>query len=100
VIAEDTDGQQQSGSAYQYVVNLKDFDPQMIGKESARQATLMLGATSWNTAKTNLIFDPMVSAQFLSAISPLVLASYVQKGKSLLAGKKGQVIASKKNQFN
>lgn len=97
VIAEDsTDGQQQSGSAYQYVVNLKDFDPQMIGRESARQATLMLGATSWNTAKTNLIFDPMVSAQFLSAISPLVLASYVQKGKSLMAGKKGQTVASKK----
>jgi PmbA protein len=56
----------------------------------------MLGATSWNTAKTNLIFDPMVSAQFLSAISPLVLASYVQKGKSLLAGKKGHTIASNK----
>jgi PmbA protein len=96
VIAEDSEGQQQSGSAYQYVVNLNDFDPQMIGRESARQATLMLGATSWNTAKTNLIFDPMVSAQFLSAISPLVLASYVQKGKSLLAGKKGQTIASNK----
>ncbi|MBU0581374.1 MAG: TldD/PmbA family protein [Candidatus Margulisbacteria bacterium] len=93
VIAEDKN-QMESGGEMDFVVHLKDFNPQKVGREAAHHACQMLGATIPNTQKCSLVFSPEVGIQFLALLSRLFLASSVQKGKSLLANKLGQTIAA------
>jgi PmbA protein len=76
------------------VVNLSELDPVYIGEEAAKAATQLLSAGSTQTAQTTVVFDRQVTAQFLEAVSPMFLSSYVQKGKSMLRGKLGENIAS------
>jgi PmbA protein len=86
--------QAEAGSGSQFVVNLSELDPVYIGEEAAKAATQLLSAGSTQTAQTTVVFDRQVTAQFLEAVSPMFLSSYVQKGKSLLRGKLGESIAS------
>jgi PmbA protein len=70
------------------------LDPAAVGRESARKAALKLGAARAKTAKTFVVLAPEVTASFFGELSGLFAADSILKGRSLLAGKMGERIAS------
>lgn len=65
-----------------------------VGKKAARRALCMLGAGRLKPARANVVLDNTVSAEFLGIFSSLLSSDSVQKGKSLLKGKKGLRVVS------
>jgi len=73
----------------------KNLDFEMVGREAARRAVEMLGATSVETKKVPVLLDPYVAMEFLSIFASSLSADNVQKGKSMLSGKTGESVAAK-----
>ena len=88
-------GESQSGwdidlsRCYQGLASAKN-----IGEAAAQRAISLLGAQTLSTRQTAIIFDNQAAAELLGMFSSAFSAEAVQKGKSLLAGKEGQRIAS------
>lgn len=93
LVAEEN-GDSQNGFGLQYTLKYNQLNPEAIGKEAAMKAVRMLGARAIHTQKTTIVLDPKVATSFLGVLAPALSADSVQKGKSLLAGKVGQKIAS------
>lgn len=72
------------------------LDPYFIGQEAAERAVEKLGAREFETGKIDILLDPYMAIELLGAVSPLFSAENVLKGKSLLAGKIGQRVASER----
>ena len=70
-----------------------DLDLEAAGREGALRATRLLGATKPATASVPVVFDPIVTATFLGVLADAFSAESVQKGRSLLAGKIGELVA-------
>ena len=70
-----------------------DLDLDAAGREGALRATRLLGATKPATASVPVVFDPIVTATFLGVLADAFSAESVQKGRSLLAGKIGELVA-------
>ncbi len=75
---------------------LKDMNFSEIGRNAARKAARLLGARKINGFKTNIILDSSVAADFLAVFSSSLSSESVQKGKSLLKGKRHEKIISPK----
>lgn len=74
----------------------KDLDdPEGIGREAARRALRMLGASKVKSQKVPVIFDPMMAASFVGIIAGAANGDSVFKKSSFLAGKLGATIAPK-----
>lgn len=73
---------------------LHRLDIEGIGRSAAEKAVQMLGAKRIGSVKVPVILDNAVAAEFLSVLAPALSAEAVQKGRSLLAGKVGQMIAT------
>ena len=73
---------------------LSGLDAESVGEASARRATSVLGARKIPSAHMPVIFDPYTAGQFLGVITGVLTAEAVQKGRSLFAGRLGQVVAS------
>lgn len=71
-----------------------DLDADAIGRESAERALGMLGGKTVPTQTCPVVFDPLVTAELLGAISRAMSAEAMQKGRSFLLDKVGQDIAS------
>ena len=69
-------------------------DPEAVGRRSAELAVGKLGAQTFKTQTLPIVLDPYVGMALLGALVPLFSADSVIKGKSLLAGKVGEVVAS------
>lgn len=69
-------------------------EPERIGAEAARRALEKLNARPFTTQRIDVILEPYQAMGVLGAISALFSAENVLKGKSLLAGKLGERIAS------
>ena len=95
VIAE-AGNEQESGYAFNYVADFKNFIPESIGNEAASRASKLLSPKSIPSQRITLILDPFIGAQLLGSISSLFFSDSVQKGKSLFANKLGQYVASSK----
>lgn len=93
-LAAEEKGDAQTGFAMHMSKWFKDLKPQEVGREAAFRATRSLNARSISSAILPCIMEPYVVTQFLSILSRMVNAEAVQKGKSLLAGKSGQKVAS------
>jgi len=87
-------GDSQTGFGFQYLLKYKELDPEFIGSEAAKKAVRMLGAKGINTETMVTVFDPYVATNFLGLIAQSLSSESVQKGKSRLAGKLNQKIAS------
>jgi PmbA protein len=73
---------------------LKELDsPEAIGKEAARRAVRMLGASKVKSQKVPVIFDPMMAASFVGGIAAAANGDAVFKKSSFLASKLGESIA-------
>lgn len=73
---------------------LSDFDPEGIGAKAAEGALKYLGAGSVQTGVTTLVLGPLASRSLLYAILGNLGAESIQRGRSFMAGTKGQQIAS------
>lgn len=89
------DGRQRAAASYMgYACDLDDFQPATIGSETARRASVLLGATTITSGRREIVLDPYVSCQFLGFMAPLFSAENGFKAKSPLTGKLGQSMAS------
>ncbi len=86
-----------SESGYEFCVSTHQKDlapPEEVGRKAAEMAVSMLGAGQAKSGNTTIVLDPTVGCGLLDAFSPVFSADFLQKGKSLLKGKKGEKVAS------
>ncbi len=93
LVAED-EGDAQNGFSTMSVRKVKDLVPAAVGKEAAANALRALNARTIKSGQMPVILDPYVMTRFSSIIASMINAESVQKGKSMLAGKIGQQVAS------
>lgn len=94
LVAEEEEDSQ-TGFGFQYGLKYHELNPEFIGTEAAKKAVRMLGAKGINTETMPLVLDPYVATNFLGLISNSLSSESVQKGKSRLAGRLNEKIASK-----
>ncbi len=73
---------------------MAELDPESVGARAARRALEKLGAKPFPTGKLPVVLDPWMAMSLLGAISPLLSADNVLKGRSLFAGKAGEHVAN------
>jgi PmbA protein len=86
-----------SSMAFEYDVSrcLADFSPKRIGRVAAERAVASLGSKSVESFTGEVIFDCDVAAEvLLQPVIASVNADNVQRGRSLWAGKAGELVAS------
>jgi len=93
LVAEEN-GEAETGFGFRYSLRYRDLEPAAIAREAAQKAVNMLGATTIPSGEMAAVFDPYVATNFLGLLSTSLSADAVQKGKSRLAGKIGQEVAS------
>lgn len=93
-LTAEKNGETQSGWNSEFGVRFSSIDPAHVGREAARRAVQKLGAERAPTRRYNLVLDPVVTASLMDAISPVLHADNVLKGKSLLATRMGQEVGS------
>jgi len=93
IIAEEN-GLMETGYCSRFSRFLDSFDPMDVGRTAAQRAVELLRAGSAPSQKLTLVLPPFVACEFLDATSPLFSSDFVQKGKSALAGKLGDAVAS------
>jgi PmbA protein len=86
----------QTGFAMDYNLKFDRLNPDEVGREAARRAVRMLGATPVTTRRATVVLDPYVATGFLGLIAPALTGEAVQKSRSLFAGKLGERVASGK----
>lgn len=89
------DGEEtQTGFGFSVGDSPKEFDLQRAAKEAADRATRLLGAVKPPSKRLTVVLDPFVTSQFLSVISSTLNGENVAKGRSLFAGRLGEVVAN------
>ncbi|ACA59514.1 TldD/PmbA family protein [Candidatus Desulforudis audaxviator] len=84
----------QTGFALDFKPRFADLNPEEVGREAAQRAVRMLGARSQAGMQVPVVFDPYVMVSLLGVLAPALTAEAVQKGRSLLAGRVGEAVAS------
>jgi PmbA protein len=93
LVAEE-DGDAQNGFSVMAKKNISNLTPKTVGEEASMQAVRSLKGKSIASAHMPCIMEPYVVTRFMSLLAASVQADSVQKGKSMLAGKMGQQVAS------
>ncbi len=86
----ETDGDSQMGSDFGFGNHLDLLDVGQIGRQAARLATELLGAQKPPTMQCPAIFRNSVVSSLLEFLSSSFSAEEIDKGRSMLAGKKGE----------
>ena len=68
------------------------LDPEEIGQEAADRALGLHGARRTETRRCPVVLDAHVAASFVSIIGGTLSALAVQRGRSLFAGREGEVV--------
>ncbi len=92
-------GETQIGSAHAEVRKGAFVNFEKLGLQAAQRSCALLGARAAQGGPRAVLFDPWVAGEFLDLIADLLCADMVQKGKSLLAKKLGQKVASEAATF-
>lgn len=74
--------------------SIADLDLGAAAVEGALRATRLLGARKADTTTVPVVFDPLVTAQFLGVVAAGFSAEAVQKGLSLFADRVEQQVAA------
>ncbi len=93
-VAAEEDGKSQMGWDFDGGRFLGDIDFEAVGRKAADRALCLLGARKIEASKAAVVLDDSVAVEFLGIFSSLLSSEFVQKGKSLLAGKKGERVVS------
>jgi len=79
------------GSRFMNEISFED-----VGRNAAIRALQLLDSRRMNAQKTHIILDNLVAAEFIGILASSLSSESVQKGKSLLSGKIGKSVISKK----
>ncbi len=90
-VAEE-DGQSQMGWDFGFSNYFKGVDIAAVAKSAAAKATGMLGSRTIDTLRCPVVLDNYVATEVLEVLAPSFLAENLQKGKSLLAGRRGEAL--------
>ena len=71
-----------------------DLDLDEIAAEAVQQSTRLLGAKPVPSERCTVVFEPQVTASFLSIIGSLLSGESVLKGRSLFAGRIGEQVGA------
>ena len=85
----------QTGYGFGFARRLSELRPDAIAQESGRRALRMLKGRPLSTGRVAAILENEAAADLLEVLTPSFLAPNVAKGRSMLAGKIGQLVASK-----
>jgi PmbA protein len=86
----------QAGYGFGFDRTLRGLRAEAIAGEAAERALRMLGATRPASGRYRAVLENGAAAELLSVLAPSLLLSQVAKGKSLLAGKVGDRVASER----
>lgn len=92
-LADDA-GETQTGFGFSVGRHPDDFDLERAATEASDRATRLLGARKPPSRRLTVVFDPYVTAQFLSTIGSTLNGESVVKGRSLFRTRLGEAIAS------
>ncbi|OFW56943.1 MAG: hypothetical protein A2W01_01075 [Candidatus Solincola sediminis] len=84
----------QSGFSFDQGIKPSNLDLSKVAKDAADRAVCLLGAASTPSARSTLILDTFVAAEFIAILASALSAEAVLKGRSFLAGKVGEKIAN------
>lgn len=88
------DGEEtQTGFGLTTARSVGELDLPAAAVEGARRAARLLGARKAKTATVPVVFDPLVTAEFLGVLAGAFSAEAVQKGRSLFASSVGEAVA-------
>lgn len=85
-----------SGLSATFQRNPSHFDARRLAEEAAKRSLELLGAGQPKTGKWNVVFTNEVAAELLGLILDHFSAKSLDEGTSLLKGKKGETVFSKK----
>ncbi len=85
----------QTGYGFGFARRLSELRPDAIAQESGHRALRMLKGRPLSTGRVAAILENEAAADLLEVLAPSFLAPNVAKGRSMLAGKIGQPVASK-----
>lgn len=94
VVAAEDGAEVQLGEGYRAERQVAALDFSAAGREAGLRSSSLLGARRIKGGKRSVLFEPWVAGEFLELLAELLSADEVQGGRSLLAGKLGQSIAS------
>ncbi|HKY16669.1 MAG TPA: TldD/PmbA family protein [Microthrixaceae bacterium] len=92
-IAE-ADGDVSTGFGFSVGRHPGELDMERAAADAVQRAVRMLGARPAASERLTVILDPWVTAQFLSIVAEAFSADSVLKGRSLFAGRQGELVAS------
>ncbi len=87
-------GEAESGYEFAFSPFFSRLDPSGVGAAAARRAISALGGVTPQSQKLPVVFDPLVSCEFLEALASSFRGDEVYKGRSSLAGRLGQKVYS------
>jgi PmbA protein len=93
-LARDDNGDSQMGWDYTSSRKMSDIDLKSVGMEAAKRAIDLLGSRKISAVKAPVILSPSVAVDFLDILSASISAEAVQKQRSFLSGKLGQIVIS------
>lgn len=84
----------QTGFSFAVGVKPSDLDLAVVAEEASEMALSLLGSRSMPSRRTTLVLDSLVAAEFLGMLAMALSAEAVLKGRSFMAGKMGEAVAS------
>jgi PmbA protein len=85
----------QTGFGMMFARRFADLSAETVAQEAGTRAVRMLGARRLPSGGYAAVLENAAAAELLEVLVPSFLASHVAKGKSMLAGKEGQAVASR-----
>ncbi|MFQ5586860.1 MAG: TldD/PmbA family protein, partial [Thermodesulfobacteriota bacterium] len=74
--------------------HITDLDVVQVGESAAKRAVSMLGARSMSPVRCPLLIENTVVCELLDVLGASFLVENVEKGKSMLKGKRGERVAA------
>src|SRR4051812_42273910 len=88
------DGARETGLGFGLARGPRGLDPEAIGREGAERALEMIGAGKPASRSCPVVLDATVAASFVGLVGGGLGAKAVQRGRSPLAGRLGEEVAS------
>jgi PmbA protein len=86
--------ERQSGLGFSSHRDPRDLEPESAGREAAEKALALVGARPCPTGAYTVVLDREVAAALLSTLVGALGAEAVQKGRSVFAGRLGEMVGS------
>ena len=88
------DGETQTGHSFGVAREIGELEWEQAAREAAERGARMLGAAKPATERLPVVLDPWAASSFLGVLAGSLSAEEVQKGRSLLAERVGEEVAS------